>query len=169
MSRERRVVTERRGGPPRAVGGMVAGLTRTAFGKRGFAGGDILADWPMIVGATLAGMIAPEKVAYDREGNGTLHLRAASGAAAAEIQHLEPRVIERVNAFYGFRAIARLRIIQGPLPKRKGPPVPLPPLPKEAEEAIDASVAAIADPELRESLRGLGRMIASRSRKKRGL
>ena len=34
------------------------------------------------------------------------------GARATEVEHLGPRIIERVNQFYGYRAIDRLKVTQ---------------------------------------------------------
>ena len=45
-----------------------------------------------------------------------LHIRV-DGGAAVELQHKTPIVLERINAFYGYRAVDRLKLVQGPLPE----------------------------------------------------
>ncbi len=153
----------KRGGAPRPVAAMVGPLTREAFRKRGFSAGDVVADWSMIVGNLLAGTTAPEKIALRRDGPGVLHLRAASGASALEIQHLEPQIVERVNTYYGYRAISRLRIIQGPLPRKRLSAKVLPsPTPHDAT-SIENLIEGVDDEELKERLRSLGRAVAVRN------
>lgn len=157
---------ERRGGPPRAVGRVIGDVTAPVLGKRGFVGADVVADWGAIIGDSLAAATAPEKMAFDRGGSGTLHIRVASGAAAAEIQHQEPKIIERINAHYGYRAVARLRILQGPLPRNPKRRLPLPAITADVERAIEETVAGVEDDELRQRLLALGRSIAARTARK---
>ena len=83
------------------------------------------------------------------------------GAAALEIQHMEPQIIERVNGYFGYRAIDRLQLVQGPLPApplRRMPP----PLDAARARAIETKVAGIGDPDLRAALARLGSAIARR-------
>jgi len=75
-----------------------------------------------VVGADLADKIAPDRLTFPRgeRQDGTLRLRVSS-AFAPEAQHRTPQLIERINGFFGYRAIARVVLVQGPLP-RSGPP-----------------------------------------------
>ena len=81
----------RRGGGPRALAATLPAITRPLFGKRGFANGAILTDWPAIAGELLARHSLPERVAYPAgaRAGGTLHLRIDSGAMAIELHHLK--------------------------------------------------------------------------------
>ena len=49
-----------------------------------------------------------------------MHLRVASGGLAMELQHFEPVLVERINAYFGYPAVARVKLIQGPLPAPAG-------------------------------------------------
>jgi len=82
-------------------------------GKQGFAEPDILLRWVEIAGEGYASLCRPMKVKYgsNRAGGGTLLVYADSGRAP-EVEHIAPKIIERVNQFYGYRAIARLKISQ---------------------------------------------------------
>lgn len=95
-------------------------LTRGVFKKRGFGEAAVVLHWPAIVGATLAEASCPERLTAARGGEtgGTLTVRVRP-SFALELQHLAPAVIERVNSFYGHRKIARLKLVQGPVPERK--------------------------------------------------
>jgi hypothetical protein len=152
---------------PRALGEAVAALTRPIVGKRGFVRGGLVADWETIVGERLAASSFPERVSYPpkQSHGGTLHLRVASGSLAMELQHLEPQLIEKINGYLGYDAIARVRLIQGPIPHGSRPAArALPPRPlSEEEEAVLAqALADVADPELRAALAALGRAVITR-------
>lgn len=147
---------------PRPLSRVIAPIAVKALGKRGQAFGALLSDWGDIMGE-LAGRTVPHKLVFpagEREG-ATLHLRA-HGSAALEIQHAEPQIVERINGYFGYRAVARLKLVQAPpqtQPKsaRRKRPV------GAAEEArIAAAVAGIENEELRTALAALGKAMASR-------
>lgn len=124
-------------------------------------------QWAAVVGEELARLSAPVKLSFGTPGtkeagtrvNGTLQLRVAPGTAI-EFQHLEPVIVERINTFFGYRAVVRLALRQGPLPRRATPPPP-PPRPLSATESrsLESSLDGIADPELRAALERLGRAV----------
>ncbi|MBN9531087.1 MAG: DUF721 domain-containing protein [Alphaproteobacteria bacterium] len=154
---------------PRAPGGrklarFLTRLTKPAFKARGFFAGAVLTRWPEVVGAELARMSAPERLHFPKgaAANATLTLRVAPGYAP-DIQHLEPLIVERINVFYGFHAVGRLKLVHGPLPVP--PPKPVSssvPLDSAAEERLIAMTAGIADPGLRAQMQRLGRSLSRR-------
>lgn len=89
------------------------------------------------------------------------------GAAALEIQHREPQIVERINGWFGYRAIDRLKLVQGPLPVRPSRPRPRP-LDVVTTREIDRKVEAVRDEELRAALASLGRAIACDRTKAKG-
>ena len=125
--------------------------------QRGLAGSALIDDWPMFVGPPLARNCQP--VRLDRRDPPTLHVRVG-GAAALEVQHMEPQIIERINQHFGFDAVARLRLVQAPVTRPRLPArPPRRPLSAEAEQAVERVVAAVLDPDLRRALRNLGRAV----------
>lgn len=152
---------------PKPLAGMVDRLTKSMLGRHGFAHGAIVTKWPEIVGNDMARHTQPEKIVFSRDGvsGGTLHLRCASGALATEIQHLEPQILERINTFFGYKAVVRLKLIQGPLPKPKGEPATKAPRPLSIAEAknLAGTVANVDDDELRQALERLGQSIMGRA------
>ena len=155
----------RRGRGPRALTDLVSRITRPIFGKRGFAGGAILENWPGVVGPGLAAHTAPERIVFPpaRRSEGTLQLRVDSGALAIELQHLEPLLVERVNTHFGFRAVARIKILQGPLPETHIAAKPSRrPLSESEEGSLAEAIAGIEDAELRSALEELGRAVIGR-------
>lgn len=152
----------RRGGAPRALAGTVAGITKPLLARRGFAQSAVIGEWSVIVGKALAEHTWPERIAFAGGGRtgGTLHLRTDGGALATELQHLAPQLIERVNGYFGYRAVACLKLIQGP--PRAQPAVARaapPPLTPAEEEALCRRLDGVADEDLREALAGLGRAL----------
>jgi hypothetical protein len=145
----------------RAVAASVAHIAGPALKKRGLAQGRLLTDWPEIVGAKLADYSRPEKLTPARgsDGGGTLEIRVA-GPWAVELQHLAPTIIERINRYFGYSAVARLRLVQGPIAGLRPAPAPAPrPRDPAAEADLEATLAGIVDEALREALAGLGRAL----------
>lgn len=99
-------------------------VTKPLFKKRGFVESRLITQWPQIVGTQLAIHCIPEKLVFDRwnQTGAKLHLVTES-AWALELQHMEPVLLEKIAGFFGFKAVDRLVIRQGTLP-RKTPPKP---------------------------------------------
>lgn len=109
--------------PPRAKSARrmrgfepAAGLLRDPIRKagetRGFAVTRLLTHWPEVAGPDLAPLCRPVKVSYAQQGLGATLTLLASGAAAPLVQMQADRLRERVNAIYGYAAIARVRVTQ---------------------------------------------------------
>ena len=83
-------------------------------------------------------------------------------------QHEIPRVIERINAFLGWRAVGSIRIIQRPLAQldKKRPPAPES-LSASDEEALDITLTGIDTDRLRTALARLGRAAINEERRRR--
>ncbi|MGC2856718.1 DUF721 domain-containing protein [Novispirillum sp. DQ9] len=148
-----------------AVGAVTDPLTRPLLGKHGLAEGNLLANWDAIVGPMIAALALPERVRFPkgRRDGGELTVRVASGPVAVQMQHDSPRVLERVNAYFGYPAVVRLKIIQAPLPlRRPRRPAEPPPLKPAEAEAVASAVADIPDPGLRAALERLGAAVARR-------
>jgi hypothetical protein len=132
---------------------------------RGFAITSLLSEWPAVVGEELARFTAPEKVVWPRRSEdgeaaspqsawrneGAILVLKVDGPRAIEVQHRAEQILERVNIYFGYGAIAQLRFLQAPLPKAKSPA----PAPANAEESSPA--AGVADTGL---AKALGRLAA---------
>lgn len=155
---------DRRGHGATALAGLLPRVAGKAMRERGFAETAIIARWAEIVGADLARDVAPDRIRFARgkRSEGVLHVRV-TGAAALELQHRIPAIVERVNTFFGYPAIARIRMVQAPTAARNDrPPAthpPPPPLDTAAEAALAGAVKDVADDRLREALLRLGRAI----------
>lgn len=164
----------RRLAPP--VSKQVAATARAIFKSRGFQQDHILRHWVEIVGPSLAEMSLPEKLAFprkrkeenNRRAEGGLLTIRVDGPASLEFAHQEPQILERINGYYGYRAVTRLKLLQAPLPLPKRRKTRKIAKLNEAEEtALLAETADIASPSLKESLEKLGRKVLG-SRKASG-
>jgi hypothetical protein len=145
-----------------AVAVPVERVTRPVFGRHGFVNGALVVDWPAIVGSAVAAHTLPLRIKFPPRvrAEGTLVVKVASSAFATELQHLEPLILERINGYFGYRAVARLNLRHGPLPLRAAVrPPPEPPATLAAPAA--AALATVDDPELRDALERLGRRLAT--------
>ncbi len=145
----------------RNIGGLAQRLTSVVAKGRGTSIARLRVDWPGIAGPELARTTRPEALLASRKGPAggkVLRLRV-SGAAALEVQHMSGQLIERVNAYFGHRAIEDIRLVQGVISQQPlRPPIPKPDPVTVAQ--VEARVATVKDPELRAALARLGARVA---------
>mgnify|MGYP002776992321 CR=1 FL=1 len=152
-----------RGGPARAISDLTPQIGRQAFRRFGFVQSSIVSRWPEIVGETHARVCAPEMLRFPpgEKADGILDL-VVLPAHAPLIQQVIPEITERVNRFFGYRAVARIKLRQGavkPPAGRERPTAPpsLKPIPME----LGDSLRDIGDPELRTVLESLARSLGT--------
>ena len=108
----------------RSIGTFVPKLTRTAFEKFGFSTAALLTDWAQIVGPQLAQTTTPDRIRWPKSveqdmaggrtgarSGATLHL-SVDPARALDVQYKTSLIIDRINSYFGYRAVADLRIVQ---------------------------------------------------------
>jgi hypothetical protein len=159
----------------RTVGAFVPKLTRKAFEKYGFSAATLLTDWPAIVGEEFAAYTAPERLKWPRAASipkdadtaqdsrmGAVLVIRVDPARALDAEYRGRQIVERINGYFGYRAIAELRLLQAPLGKSGRAKVPEPamaPPPCAAPE-----LASIADEKLRAALTKLKSGLMARTR-----
>ena len=153
-----------RGGEAKAVSALMPEIGRAAFRRFGFVQSSVVSRWDEIVGARYAAVSAPEAIRFPvgKKSDGTLEL-TVEGAHATMIQHVLPEIIDRVNRFFGYGAVARVKVRQGPVakpaPRTATAPPSLKPIPMELGE----SLREIGDPELFAVLESLAKSLAKGS------
>ena len=114
----------------RAAGSFVPKIAAKAFEKFGFHSAEIMTDWARIIGADIARYTEPERLKWprtysssetladgrDARPGGTLILRV-DPSHALEIEYKAAEIMDRINRYFGYRAIETLKIIQAPLKK----------------------------------------------------
>ena len=161
----------------RPIGAYAARALDPAARARGFATTALLSEWPAIAGAELAQFTMPHKVVWPRRQDeavgdaplkshrdqGAILVLRVEGPRAIEVQHRSGQILERVNAYFGYRAVAEMRILQAPV-ARKTPQSPAPEAPVDPG-ALPPN-AEIKDGSLRAALLRLGS--AARAKLTRG-
>lgn len=152
---------------PKPLADLVDKCLGPALAAQGFAASDVIVAWPEIAGERLAAFSRPLKLEWPKRGRGdprdrpepaTLVVRV-EGAFALELQHLAPLLIERINARYGWRAVHRILLKQGPVPRPKPPRAPPAELGPEERARIAALTSGVAEEPLRGALDRLGEAV----------
>ncbi len=150
-----------RGGQARAISELMPQVGRAAFRRFGFIQSSVVSRWPEIVGPHHGKICAPESIRFPvgEKSEGILQLVVVP-AHAPFIQQVTEEIIERVNRFFGYRAVARIKLRQGAVtPPRSEEPRPAPPSLRPIPLELGDSLRDIGDPELRAVLESLARSL----------
>lgn len=152
---------------------LLTGRIRAASESRGFAQSRLLTDWAEVAGADVAEVSRPVEVSYGRGGMGATLTLLTTGAQAPMLEMQKEQLRAKVNAVYGYNAIARIRITQTAAtgfadgqvafthkPKDTTPPQPAP----EMHKAASHVVAPVTDDGLRAALERLGANILTKEK-----
>lgn len=139
---------------------------------RGFAVTRLLTHWAEVVGEVHAGRTRPVKVGYGRGGLGATLTVLVSGAHAPMVQADLPKILDRVNAVYGYRAVARIHLTQTAPEGFSDGRAQFDPAPRMAEQRPNkelvsrAQIAAdgVEDTGLRTALEALGANVYLRAK-----
>lgn len=152
-----------RGGQARSISELMPDVGRTAFRRFGFVQSSVVTRWPEIVGERHARVCSPESIRFPpgEKMDGILQL-VVRPAHAPLIQHVLPEIMERVNRFFGYKAVAKVKIRQGEVKppaasRTQAAPPSLKPVPLELGE----SLRDVGDPELRAVLESLARSMGT--------
>lgn len=96
-----------------SVAKMLKPLAKNLLGKNGFTEVDLLANWYEIAGE-MAEYTLPKHISYQKNNrtNGILSIEVPSGAFALELQHREKFIVAKINAYFGYDAVAKIKILQ---------------------------------------------------------
>lgn len=151
---------------------LLRGRIRDASASRGFAESRLLTHWEEIVGPEMATLARPVEVTYARAGFGATLVLLTTGANAPVLEMEKDKLRDRVNAVYGYNAIARIRITQtaptgfaeGQVAFRQKAEEDKPEEPTQPVAADAAKeVSRIENPDLRAALARLGANVLSKS------
>ncbi|WP_120499971.1 DUF721 domain-containing protein [Roseovarius sp. EL26] len=148
---------------------------RQASESRGFAVSRVLTHWAEIVGSEIATMGRPVEVSYGRQGMGATLSVLTNGALAPLLEMQKEIIRERVNAVYGYNAIARVRVTQtaasgfsdGKVEFLHQAPAKKPPSEQAVKVARDKAselTLPVGDSTLREALEILGQNVLSKNK-----
>ena len=150
--------------------GLLQTRIREASESRGFAVTRLLTHWAEIVGEDVARIARPVNVSYAKGGFGATLSVLTTGAQAPMLEMQKEQIREKVNACYGYNAIARLRITQTAATGfaegqaqfgRPEPEVPKAPPPEIVKQARDVADGVESD-DLRLALERLATNVLTR-------
>ena len=149
---------------------LLTGQIRSASAAKGFAQSRLLTQWSEVAGPDVAAISRPVEVSYGRGGMGATLTLLTTGAQAPMLEMQKEQLRDRVNAVYGYNAIARIRITQTAAtgfaegqvafdrPKAEPPLTPPKPIPAATDMA-----APVEDGDLRAALERLGTNILNKT------
>jgi len=154
---------------PRSVADIIGTVMEPVLARRTGMTLDLIKAWPELVSEEFAKTTRPEKIDWPRRAHeddpfepATL-IVACESASALFFQHEQTSILERVNMFFGFQAIKRIRIVQKPvLQAVDNKKTPVKALSQEEQIRLQTLVENIDDPELKQILKNLGAGILSR-------
>ncbi|MEM6710745.1 MAG: DciA family protein [Pseudomonadota bacterium] len=176
----------------RSIGVEVEKLLRPLHGKgkaRGkrFVPPELLSAWPEIVGPRLAGVCLPVNLKQQPKRSGSAARRRVGGTDGAllevlcaaevmvDVDYGQAVLVERINAFFGYRAVSRLKVVMkqavaetsgrsSRVPSQENAEPVLDP---QAEQRLRTASGDVEDPALRDALCELGAAIIAETRKAR--
>jgi hypothetical protein len=142
---------------------LLSDVFSDAYAKQGFAARELVTRWGEIAGPEIAAHCEPLKIQWPRPVEGqpqepAMLVLRVDGPMALEIQHASDVILERVNRFFGWSAVGRLALRQGPLSRRRLPAASPAPDAKEVAE-VAATLSSVDDEGLRAALARLGASI----------
>ncbi len=149
---------------------LLGGKIRKASESRGFAQSRLLTQWAEVVGEQAAAISRPVEVSYGRGGLGATLTLLTTGANAPVLEMQKEQLRAKVNAVYGYNAIARVRVTQTAATGFAEGRVAFEHAPKAAERETDPALraqasetaAVIGNEGLRDALARLGENILSK-------
>ncbi len=147
----------KRYGKARTLSKCLNHLVEPICKKQGFVNASVVLDWPQIVGQNFADLCQAIKVTFPFNSrlDGCLHVSTTSSMAAV-LAYEEPLILEKINRYYGYQAISKLKIFHGLKPIKKQ-------LTKineiESKISITPEIAGVNYVPLREALANLSQQI----------
>jgi hypothetical protein len=147
----------------RQIGGSIRDLLDPLMAKRANVDLSLALAWQQVAGDKLSGRTQPLHIQWpqrispdDAFKPGTLVV-AAEGSVALDLQYTSGELVERINRFFGYPAVNRIRIEQKPVMRFKEKHKRTEPVLNPDEKAgLEASLSRIEDDGLRETLFRLG-------------
>lgn len=152
---------------------LLSGQIRHASESRGFAQSRLLTQWAEIAGTATAAIAQPVEISYGRGGMGATLTLLTTGSNAPMLEMQKEQLRTKVNAVYGYNAIARIRITQTAATgfaegkvafghqKPKAQAMPDPAVRQKAAEAAEP----VTDDGLRDALARLGENILNKTKR----
>lgn len=157
---------------PRAVrplADLMAGLLDPILARKAGITSGLVSAWPEIAGPRLAASTRPDRLLWPARRSDTDPFEPATlvvaceGASALRLQHEAGELLQRIDTFFGYHAVGRVKIVQRALPPAAPSRRPrLRPLDAAERGMIERTTAGIEDPRLKAALARLGEGVLGR-------
>jgi len=160
---------------PQLVGETIKKINRNFSSKFGKIEFIIHSKWPEIAGSYFSEYSIPKNISripdYENEIGETIYKNqlnvSVAPAAALEFQHFKDTILEKINSYFGYKAIIDLRIQQNYIPNIKEERKILMNnrnLTDIEKKTITDEVSGLSNNELKDSLINLGKKITKGSK-----
>ena len=150
---------------PKKIGETLRNINKDYSNKIGKIEFLIFSKWPQIVGTFFAEHSEPDKISRINNGFNDFDepiYKNFLHAAAVEFQHYKDTIIEKINSFFGYKAIEDLRLQQNFTPEKKmmsGVNFQNQEISEEEKALIKSEIEVINNKELEKSIVNLGASI----------
>ncbi|MES2906627.1 MAG: DciA family protein [Pseudomonadota bacterium] len=116
---------KRRKPTAKPISELLVNVLRPSLESHGLATSQIITRWREIAGEELSNVTrplrinwprsAPQEGAANAQGQGATLVLLVENAFALDVQHAAPLILQRVNAIYGWSAVQKISLRQGPV------------------------------------------------------
>ena len=152
--------------PTKQLSWYISKISKPFFNRQGFLKSYIIDNWKEIVGKEYYKNSIPEKLRIQK-GGGVLTI-ATDGATSTEMEYIKTDIIKKINDYYGYRAVNRIRFrnsfIQDEVTEKK---------PKKENIKnknsknlkVDAFLSEVEESDLKEAINSLSKIIIGKNNK----
>lgn len=148
-----------------SLGNIFVPIMKGVLSAEDFVEADILLRWLDVVGEEIASFCNPLKTRFNpKENIRTLYVEVPVGGFALELRHRENYILEKINAYFGYKAIHKLNIAQNmnmsvrSIRTKKEEKIEKP-LEETEKKYLSELISGINDEKLREILTKLGKSV----------
>lgn len=96
-----------------SLGNVFMPIVKGVLSAEDFVEADVILRWVEIVGETISSFCNPLKTRFNPKDNKrTLYVEVPAGGFALELRHKENYILEKINSYFGYKAIHQLNIAQ---------------------------------------------------------
>jgi len=170
---DKKNIKQKRTFVPQSIGDALRNVNRKFSSRYNRTEFVINSKWPEIVGSYFKDFSEPLNVSrvhdYKNDLGETVYKNylnvSVAPAAAIEFQHFKDTIIEKINTYFGYKAIIDLRIHQNYIPKYKNmKQIKKKEMNKDDIEFVKKNVKEFQNSDLKKSLLNLGNKISTKDK-----
>ena len=124
--------------------------------KNGFNLSSIVDNWTKIVGNEISNKCYPINIKTQANSKDINLILNVLHGKEIDIEYNKKNIIDKINTYFGYGAVGRIQIVQGPVPEQQPPDKGPAPIPEGARRKLDQRLAFVSDPDLKAALSALG-------------